>query len=240
MARLDEGNEVYFAGKSPGVTTKATRTRALRYKRPALRSMGWDTMHAEIAEIAEACEDVRWADEDALLAALDDDEEALWEFRMAFTDLCDKATTLSDALYEAGMTEQTYNDCTVALVGNRYRVVGFDSNEEDYMAMTSYEQGLAQTEAGKRLARLTKPEMLATIGQCVGIFVAYLDLRQSYDYLRATLDILRDESAAMLDVIRQIEAAYEAAEAEGFDGWARESKRYAALVAQLPDRIWIE
>ena len=44
---------------------KETRTRNLRYKRPALASMGFDAMIAELDEIEAACVDVRWfADQD--------------------------------------------------------------------------------------------------------------------------------------------------------------------------------
>ncbi len=44
---------------------KANRTRNLRYKRPALASMGFDAMIAELEEIEEACSDVHWsADQD--------------------------------------------------------------------------------------------------------------------------------------------------------------------------------
>ena len=49
---------------------------------------------------------------------------------------------------------------------------------------------MAQTEAGKRLMRRTKADMIATIGQCLGILLAFFDLRQQYDYLKATFDIL--------------------------------------------------
>ena len=41
--------------------------------------------------------------------------------------------------------------------------------------------------------RLTKPEMIATIGQCVGVLLAFYDLRHQYDYLKAAMDVLRDK-----------------------------------------------
>ena len=74
--------------------------------------------------------------------------------------------------------------------------------EEDYYSLTAYDAQLAQTEAGKRLMRKTKADMLSTIGQCVGTLIAFLDLRQSYDYLKATVDILRDENTSLLKQIR--------------------------------------
>ena len=231
---------------------KANRTRNLRYKRPALASMGFDTMIAELDEIEEACSDVHWftdQDDETLINALDGDEEA-WEFKLAFADLEAKADQLRRAMeenwgYPAPFYQtsfyQRYNYCTVALVGNRYRIIGWDSDEEDYMSLTRYEEELAETEAGKWLMRLTKKDMISTIGQSVGTLIAFLDLRQSYDYLKATFDILRDENTSMLQQVKEIEAAYE--EACCTDWWHRKREavdKFDQLLAALPDRAWLE
>ena len=183
-------------GLSSDKLLKAERTRNMRYKRPALASIGVEDLIRELEEIQEACTDIHWftdQDDETLLNALDGDEEDAYEFRIAFADLEAKANHLSDLFYELENHDdpawQVYNDCTVALIGNRYQVAGFDMDEEDYFSLTSYEQNLACTEAGKRVMRMTKPAMLSTIGQCVCILVSFLDLRQSYDYLKATFDI---------------------------------------------------
>ena len=228
---------------------KANHTQSLRYKRPALASMGWDAVQQELEEIQEACSDIHWftdLDDDTLLNALDGEKEEAWEFKMAFADLEAKADYLSEVLKEqfnwrvSDDPERDYNDCTVALIGNRYRTIGYDGEEEDYFSLTSYEQELAQTEAGKRLMRKTKADMLSTIGQCVGVLVAFLDLRQQYDFLKATFDILRDENTSMLKQIQEIEAAYQAADAAGWYDWYPEVKRFERLLSCLPDRAWIE
>lgn len=228
---------------------KAERTRALRYKRPALASMGLETIETELERIVEACSDIHWfadQDDETLLNALDGDEDDVWEFKMAFADLEAKADHLSNAIREQfdwhdhDDPERDFNDCTVALIGNRYSVVGFDTDQEDYSSLTSYERGLAQTEAGKRLMRKTKADMISTIGQCVGILLAFYDLRQSYDYLKATFDILRDENTSMLMQIKEIEKAYNEADAAGWYSWKDEVKRFEQLLACLPDRAWVE
>lgn len=228
---------------------KANRTRNLRYKRPALASMGWDVMRTELDDIRESCYDAHWfadQDDETLLNALDGDEDEAWEFRMAFSSLEASADRLEEAInenfgrWDCEDAEQEYNDCTVALIGNRYRLVGYDSDEEDYYALTSYEPELAFTEAGKRLMRLTKKDMISTIGQCVGILVAFLDLRQQYDYLKATFDILRDENTSLLKQVKEIDAAYNAADAAGWYGWSPEVKRLEQLLECLPDRAWVE
>ena len=133
-----------------------------------------------------------------------------------------------------------FDDCTVALIGNRYKTIGFDAEEEDYFSLTSYEQELAFTESGKKLMRMTKQEMIATIGQCLGITLAFMDVRQSYDYLKSTFDILRDENTSMLKKIKEINLAYEAANAENFVSYASQTKDFDRLVEAIPERFWIE
>ncbi len=170
--------------------TKAMQARNLRYKRPALMSMGYSDVMSELYEIQNVCCDIRWFidnDDGTLLNALADDEEEEYEFKMAFADLEAKAEGLWDAIEEQQNLcwgedfERLFNDCTVALIGNRYDVIGYDTIEEDYYGLTNYEMELATTEAGKRLMRKTKVEIISTIGQCFGILMAFLDLRQQYD-----------------------------------------------------------
>lgn len=228
------------------MASKADRTRNMRYKRPALASLGWDTIMSELNEIMEDCDNVTYFienDEDTLLNAFDGNEEEEYEFKMAFSDLSGKANQLNEQLYEYtdyGRISEIFDDCTVALIGNRYKTLGFDAEEEDYFSLTGYEQELAFTESGKKVMRMTKQEMLSTIGQCLGITLAFMDVRQSYDYLKSTFDILRDESTSMLKIIKEINAKYEAAEAEGFRSWEKETKEFESLIGMLPEKFWIE
>lgn len=225
--------------------TKAKRSEALRYKRPALSSLGYDALMEELWEIREACDAIHWfigQGDETLLNALEGDEDAVWEFRMAFSDLEAKADALEEAVqdWDGGDFQRDYDDCTVALIGNRYNLIGYDTLEEDYLSMSGYQRELAYTEAGKRLSRRTKADMLSVIGQCVGILVAFLDLRQQYDYLRATFDILRDENTSLLNQVKEIDAAYEAASAAGFQPHRSAVRQFDRLLAALPDRAWVE
>lgn len=224
------------------VNAKAMKAKAMMYKRPALASMGYDHMISELYEIQEACVDVRWYMEqgdDTLLNALGDDEEAEWEFRMAFADLDGKAYQLMERLQE-DLIQEDYDDCTVAMIGNRYDCVGYDGYQEDYFSLTSYEAELAQTEAGKRLMRHTKAEMIATFGQCLGALISFLDIRQQYDYLKATMDILRDENTSLLKQIKEVDAAYEAAADEDFISWRPATRKFDTMAQSLPDWMWIQ
>lgn len=219
--------------------TPAERSKALRYKRPALASMGYETLTSELYEIQAACSDVAYyfpQGDDTLLDALDGDEEEAFEFQMAFSELSAKVDRLVDVMYEIG-DQQQYDDCTVALIGNRYTLVGFDGYVEDYFQLAKYESHLAESEAGKRMMRHTKAEMLSIIGQSVGTLVAFLDIRQQYDYLKATIDILRGENQSMLQAIKRIEELYDRAQ---MDDWERDSREFDDLVAVLPEKMWIE
>ena len=219
--------------------TKAERSRNLRYKRPALASMGYDAMTDELDMIADKCSDIRWwtdTDDETLLNALDGDEEDAWEFKMAFSELDAKCEQLRDAVYNSCIDRDDFDNCTVALIGNRYNLVGFDGYEEDYFSLCGYESKLAEKEAGKRILRMTKPEMISTIGQCFGILMAFLDVRQRFDYLSATFDILRDQNTSVLDTIKEIEKLYE----ETQDGWnSFAEQKWRNLTEALPQELWV-
>jgi hypothetical protein len=222
--------------------TKADRVKKLRYKRPALASLGFDMITSELYEIQSACGDVQYfmeSDDDTLLNALDGNDEDEYEFRMAFSDLIAKSDELYNAMRDSVVREM-FDDCTVGLLGNRYKTLGYDSMEEDYFSLASYEQELAYTDSGQRLMRKTKQEIISIVGQCLGITIAFLDLRQSYDYLKATFDILRDENTSMLQTIKEIETAYIEAEKVDFAYYYNESKRFDLVLSYLPDRIWLD
>lgn len=223
--------------------TKAERSRNLRYKKPALMELGYDFITDKLYEISDACGEVRWAaegDNEVLLSALDDDEEDEFEFKTLFSLLEAECDQLRELLIENEYIRDYFDDCTVGLIGNRFRIMGFDDYEEDYFSLTSFEQELAQKESGKRLMRMTKANMLSTIGQCIGIVLSFQNVQMKYDYLKATLDILRDENTSILKTIKAIEEAYEDANEAGFYGYSESAKKYERLINELPDRFWIE
>lgn len=223
-------------------SAKVVRTRNLRHKRPALKSLGYEIIDMELDEISTACYDVQYymgEGDETILNALDGNEDDEYEFRVAFSDLISKAEQLRAAIIDGDVREY-FDDCIVGLIGNRYQTIGYDAEEEDYFALTRYEQELAYTLSGKRLMTRTKPEIITIIGQCLGIVVAFLDLRQTYDYLKATMDILRDENTSLLQAVKAIETAYEKADKDSFDPCEKSTHTLNAKIANLPDRIWIE
>lgn len=218
---------------------KWERARALRYKKAALDSLGWDQIYDQLSEIGEACCDVRWFiddDGDNILAAMDGDEDEVYEFKMAFADLEAKCEQLNDILQENYDIGEYFDDCTVALIGNRYNLVGYDAMEEDYYSLARYDATLAEKESAKRVMRWTKSEMIEKIGQCMGITLAVIDLRSSYDYLKATMDIIRGENMSIIKVVKEIEEEYNKVDESGF----YKSRDFDKLVSMLPERAWLE
>jgi hypothetical protein len=104
-------------------------------------------------------------------------------------------------------------------------------------SLASYDERAALSEAGKRITRLTKDKMLSVAGQCMGIFIAFLDVRQRYDSLKAAFDVLLNQNTALLKQVKEIEELYEKAADESFYG--ESTKKFNDLISVLPDQVWI-
>ncbi len=227
---------------------KKNKAMCLRYKTPALSDIGFEAILTGLSEIEDCCCEVQYSLEDSpesIMDAFNGDTEEFNDFQMAFSDLEAKCEQLHEAIqdfrcYDPEITkDQHFDDCTVALIGNRYNLVGYDDYEEDYFHLSSYEAGLAQTEAGKRLMRLKKEDLIAEIGQAMGITVAYIDLKTAYDKLSTTLDIFKGENNSLSKQLRQIDEAYKKASEEDFiDGYPSVCT-FNNLVAQLPPVVWL-
>jgi len=233
--------------------TKAEQSKNLRWRKPALAGLNYYEMTDKLDEIQEACGDIHWAydDDETLINTLDGDEEEAWEFKMAFSELEAEAYQLSEKFFEVFRNyadtedidhdfEKAFNDCSVALIGNTFNAVGYDGVQEDYFNLTGYQQGLAFTESGKRIMKLTKKEMLSQIGQTLGIILSFQNVELKYEYLKATIDIFRDENTSILKQIKSVEQAYKLAYEIDFEEWDERTKDFDRLVAQLPEKIWIE
>ena len=88
--------------------------------------------------------------------------------------------------------------------------------------------------------RMTKPEMLSIIGQCIGILISFQNVQMKYEYLKATFDILRDENNSILKTIKEIENAYKNAEEDGFYEFDDSTRKFNNLINMLPEKVWVE
>ena len=111
---------------------------------PPLASMGFEFIWNELDDIRDACDTIHWwtdQDDETLLNALDGDDEDVWEFKLAFSNLEARADELFEIIHELCRYEddfgQVYDDCTVALIGNRYQTIGYDGFEEDYDGLSA-------------------------------------------------------------------------------------------------------
>ena len=226
--------------------SKAEKCRNLRYKRPALMDLGYFAITEKLDEIQEVCGEIHWAfdDDETLVNAFDGSEEDAYEFRMAFTEIEGEAYRLQECLREqfcyGNDPAREFDDCTVALIGNRYNAVGFDDYEEDYYSLTSYETHLATTEAGKRILRKTKAEMLGAIGQTLGIVLSFQNIELKYEYLKATIDIFRDANISVLQVIKTVEQKHADMFCDDYGKCRSAEKEFDVLVKDLPDKYWVE
>ncbi len=227
--------------------------KAMRYKRPALASLGWCDMIEYLEKMQEKVDEYRYAFEsESILNALDGDSDEEQEFRFAFSDLSGKAEELLECLQEIMKQHngywdecQWYDDHLVALMGRRYKpnpdMFGFDTYEEDYRSLTNdWEKGAAIEEATKRISRETKAELIANIGQCLGIVLAFFDLRHQYDYLKSAFDVLLGENTALLKLVDDIEEAYEAAAEKNFLEWDQTTRALNRLIEAMPQRAMVE
>ena len=222
--------------------TKAEISRNLRYKRPALSGLSYEDITNRLEDMQEACSEIHWAfaDDDTLVDALDGNEEEAWEFKMLFGSLEAESYQLWEQItdqfgYAVDDPERTWNDFSVALIGNRFNVIGYDGYEEDYYSLCSYEQELAATEAGKRVMRLTKAEMLSQIGQILGMILAFHNIEMKYEALKATIDVLRERNTSIITQIKAIEQAYD--KARGEQEWSRDWKEFDRLISELPEQL---
>ena len=224
---------------------RIAKARNMRYKRPALSILGYEDMIAELDEIDDECSDVLYmldTDRDGLLDALGGDDDEANEIEMALQDISTRMYLIREQIAEVSRYDdllgQTFDDCIVGLIGTRYDVVGFDSIEEDYFHLSQYEQDLATSEAGKRICRRTKADMLATIGQCMGIALAYIDVRNDFFALKVSFDIIKDHNAGITAAVKELEALYDKITSGEADD--KDRKRFQYLCSYLPDRVWVE
>lgn len=217
---------------------KQQKAKNLRWKKAILAEFNLESIQEELYDISCDCDEVRWivnGEEAALIDALDGDEEEAFEFRMTFSDLSGECEQLNDLLRNEYVCEFFDEFLAGISDGSGMRMVGYDTYEEDYYGLTSFEGRNGCQEAKKRLERLTKAELLSAANQVFRVIVCFLNVRYKYDYLKASFDVLKGENTAFLDIIRQIEKEYD----DACDDW-KAAQKFDTVVSALPDRVWVD
>lgn len=223
--------------------TRREKARQLRYKKPIVKNVNIDTITEELWDIIGECDNVKYyfdTEDETLLNALDGDEEQEWEFKMMFADLCAECEQMQSDLSDAYLPE-CFNDLFVAAGGAEFGggLLGWDSYEGDYFGLECMDC-FAEDESQKRLMRMTKKDLINNMRWCLKILYAYLGIKNRYDSLKAAMDILRDENTGYLQMVKQIDELYTEAEKDNFSEWEQSTKKFNAMLDNLPDRAWLE
>ena len=106
---------------------------------------------------------------------------------------------------------RAYDDCTVALIGRKYNfgVDGYDTYERDVFSLGDDMSEYATEQAQKRLLRLKKAEIVELVGQSVSIMLRFQTFYVRYTLLTQTFEQIRGANLATLNLIKDINAAYE-------------------------------
>lgn len=216
---------------------KKYKSKNLRYKKSILNSLTYDDIREELDSIQAECQDARYYfSESEEFQELDPDIQE--EVEMLYAELSDNSYQLFECLGNSYAPEY-FDDCVVHMLGDRYKILGYDTFEEDYYHLTSFSSELAGKECYKRLMRLTKDEVLVLYKQVMGILVSYFHVRYLYDYLKASTDIFNAETKAFLEVISEINKAYDEAEKAEFYQYAIETKAFDKKLNDLPLKVWL-
>lgn len=230
------------------------KARNLRFKKPMCNSINWYTIHEDLQEIQDTCNDIRWMnEEEELLIDLLGEDEA-FEYRMAFTDLDAEAynfyeelcevrqydfmSTDSDDEEQASLFDLFFPACRI-----KDSMSGYDPYESDYIRLNTYEYEFAQNEARKKLKQLTKDQLFDLSGLALTIARNYMSLMYRYDCLKSSIDILKGQNEGMLQMVKHIEELYTDWNRDSDSGKWLHTKAEDELdkaLAELPERVWIE
>ena len=221
------------------MSNRAYKAKQVRYRRAALALVQRNHICDELYEIAEECSTLEWSieDDDTLIDIFDGDTDEIYEFRFAFSALSNKCELLHEQLCNYEVTEH-FDDFFVGALGKPYAMVGYDSFEEDYFGLCSWDAELAQSASGKRLMKLTKENLISIAGQCVGVMMCFLDIQHSYDCLKSVFDLLKDERSELIANVMTVDDMYEKMQENPYDYTLQ--GQFNSLTLMLPERVWVE
>jgi len=135
--------------------------------------------------------------------------------------------------YGGDSTKDVWDEMTVALLGETQRVLGFDAVEQDYFGMIDCQENWAVEEAEKKLERFTKSDLIKHFRQVLVILVSFMDIKAAHDCLTSIVTELDEKGALLERKNKQIDQIYG-------DLTGKNGEQFDALVANLPQRMWVE
>lgn len=231
----------------------AEKCRGLMYKRSILAEINYTTIHCNLYDMQDVCGNIHYIldDDETLINAFDGNEDEAYEFRFSFTDLDYEIENLLQQFREMfgyrDEPERDFNDMTVSLLGDWFTIIGFDAYREDFFPFDYNDlEKYALEESQKRIMRKTKKEILDNIGLVMALILRYFDIKTRYDYLKATIDIFKDENTAFLKLVKSIDNKYkELFDTDGkIDDYDKKTRKtmteFDNMVEQLPEKFWVE
>ena len=178
------------------------------------------------------------SEEETLINALCGDEDEAAEFKIAFSDLAAECDQMWNDLQDAYVPEW-FDILFVAVGAGDYEggIFGFDEYVNDYYGLDPYDTNEAIKHSREKLKRLTKDELIEGVQACLKVLYAYLGLKDRYTNLKAAIDILKGQNIDNLNLVKNIEAAYEEIQGE-FHDWGAENK-FDRLVNNLTWEAWL-
>ena len=217
------------------------KAKQLRYKKAIVKGLSLETIEFDMMDMMDACNG-----SDILESILGEDESQ--EFKIMFSSLSNDIDGFMEDI-QCEWVPECYEDFMVAITGKTdgIELLGFDSYEADYFGIGDY-SSMARHESQKRLERLTKRQIIEAGQQCFNIAFQYIGLRNRYDQLQASIDILRGETKGMFETINKINELHEKAfSGESYQlyrrwGYSREAEDFQKLLNSIDpyDRIWVE
>lgn len=221
---------------------RKAQARAKRYKKPMLKDLNMEVIREFLWEAGEAASEIAYMEtnEEALVDALGGDEEEAFEFRAAFSALSADMEQFASDLDERWIPD-CFDDFFCGIGGDGGVMLGYDEMDNDYFGFDSpWEEELARIEAGKRLMRMTKAELIDAAGTCLRVALSYVALRSRYEDLRGSIDILRAQNEGLFSTFKRLEEIYNIAEREGFNEWGKATvNEWEQLISILPAECWL-
>lgn len=162
------------------------------------------------------------------------------DYKELFDDLAGDASSLLDALneydsYSSSVKDikDVWDEMTVALLGETQRVLGFDAVEQDYFGMLNHEEDYAVEEAEKKLERFTKSDLIQYFRKVLVILMSFMDIKAAHDCLTSIVTELDEKGALLERKNKQIDQIYG-------DLTGKSGEQFDAIVASLPQRMWVE
>lgn len=211
-------------------------------QRPFSQELNFANIRSDLAEINEACSDIRWMD-DTLDETLGEDDAGV--FRLQFADLSADCERLQGEIDDYAYTwtfvgekeGESYFDALWAGSAGADDLAWYDEVDGDFVQLHTYTMEYAERIAAARVERLTKPKIIELVGDSIWLVRTYMSVKYRYNMLRGVFDLITERGMEWIRTAQSIETA-----------WAKwtESDRYEdervldRLLSDLPDRVWIE